>query len=89
VLGLASYRAGQFEDSIRHLRQSLATDPGWAGASLNWPVLALAHSRLGQHEEARRWLGRSRGWLDQAARDLAREPVGLPATSCCTARPRD
>jgi hypothetical protein len=32
---------------------------------LNWLWLALAHQRLGEAEEARRWLGKATVWLDQ------------------------
>jgi hypothetical protein len=53
VLGTAHYRAGQWEVAVERLRQSLATDPNRIGTSLNWPVLALAHYRLGHFEEAR------------------------------------
>lgn len=36
--------------------------------SLNYPVLAMAHHRLGNHEEARRWLERAHWEKGDAAR---------------------
>jgi hypothetical protein len=59
---------------------SLKADPTPGHAVLNWLWLALAHQRLGKAEEARRWLGKARAWLDQY-RDgmpaLAEVEVGL------------
>jgi serine/threonine protein kinase len=58
-LSLAEYRARSFDDAIRHARESLAADPGGetgpAGA-INGALLAMAYHRLGQHDEAKRWL---------------------------------
>jgi hypothetical protein len=34
-------------------------------AVVNWPCLALAEQRIGNSEEARRWLDKATGWLDQ------------------------
>jgi uncharacterized protein HemY len=78
VLGTACYRAGQFDKAAVYLSQSVQTRPAWIGASLNWPVLALAHHRLGHPKEARQWLDKSRGRLEQGKRDIAREPLGFP-----------
>jgi serine/threonine protein kinase/WD40 repeat protein/tetratricopeptide (TPR) repeat protein len=78
VLGLAHYRAGQFEEAVRHCRQSLSTSPEWIGLSLNWPVLALAHQQLGNQDEARKWLEKTRKRLEEVAQEIAKEPVGSP-----------
>jgi tetratricopeptide (TPR) repeat protein len=57
ILGLVCYRSGMFEEAIRRLEDSMRIDPRWP-PFLNWPVLAMAHRRLGHREEARRWLAR-------------------------------
>ena len=47
---------------------------------LNWLWLALADRRLGQAEEARRWLDKAQAWLDQYRDGMparADEEVGL------------
>ena len=47
---------------------------------MNWLWLALAHQRLGKAEEARRWLGKTRAWLDQYRDGMparAEEELGL------------
>ncbi len=78
VLGTAQYRAGQFEEAVRRLNQSLSADLAWEGAYLNWPVLALAHHRLGNDEKARQWLDKTTRRAEQMAQDLNKEPVGFP-----------
>ncbi len=55
VLGLALYRAGRFAEADARLRGSLDVHPGWDFQVLDWLVLAMAHQRLGQPDEARRW----------------------------------
>ena len=60
VLGLAYYRTGEFDRAIQSLEQSIKVDGGWTGSPLNWPVLAMAHHRLGHEREARAWLGKAR-----------------------------
>jgi serine/threonine-protein kinase len=59
VLGLANYRAGRYEDAVRVLGQSTEAAPHWHAVALNWPVLAMAHLRLGHEDEAKRWLDRA------------------------------
>ena len=56
VLGLAYYRAGRHGEAIRSLERSARGGPKWHANALNWPVLAMAHHRLGHREEARRFL---------------------------------
>ena len=52
TLAAALYRAGQFEAAIDRLEQG--TGPTASA------FLALAHHRLGHHDEARRWLNTAR-----------------------------
>jgi tetratricopeptide (TPR) repeat protein len=56
TLALAHYRAGQFEQAVRRLEESMEANPGWAGRVDDWLLLALAHHRLGHAAEVTRWL---------------------------------
>jgi tetratricopeptide (TPR) repeat protein len=58
-------RAGRPRDAIPLLERSLTADGRPGRAVLNWLWLALAYQKLGKAEEARRWLDRAAGWLDQ------------------------
>src|SRR5262249_45249826 len=59
ALGLAHYRAGQYDKAIEQLHKS--AQGSWRANAANWWVLAMAHQRLGHADEARRW-------FDKAAR---------------------
>jgi tetratricopeptide (TPR) repeat protein len=63
--GALAYRAGRYQDAVTHFEQSLKADATPGRAVVNWVWLALAHQRLGQSEEARRWLSKAQAWLDQ------------------------
>lgn len=66
---LAYYRAGQFDQAITHAA---------AGGIMNFPVLAMAHHRLGHAAEARMYLQQSTGqW--QHYSPLARQVDRLQA----------
>jgi serine/threonine-protein kinase len=58
-------RAGSFKEAVPLLQQSLKADGKPGRAVLNRLWLALANHQLGKAEEARRWLGTARAWLDQ------------------------
>jgi hypothetical protein len=64
TLALAHYRAGQFDQVVQGLQKSLQL--GWGGHVLDWLVLAMAHHRLGQEAEARRWMDKAVQWIEQA-----------------------
>jgi serine/threonine-protein kinase len=76
--GALHCRAGRLEEAVDVLHQSLRAD-AWPGhALLNWLWLALAHQRLGETQEARRWLDRATRWLDRFATGMpARAEQGL------------
>jgi WD40 repeat protein len=79
TLGLAHYRAGQWDRALARLEESAAAAP--ENAWRTWPVLALVHHRLGHTAEARRWLERAAERHKEWAR-LRAEPAGgfaLPA----------
>jgi tetratricopeptide (TPR) repeat protein len=59
VLGLALYRAGRYEEAIAKLNESNEAGRSWHARALNWPILAMAHDRLGHADEASRWLARA------------------------------
>jgi tetratricopeptide (TPR) repeat protein len=63
--GALHYRAGRFQAAVLLFEQSLQADSKPGRAVLNWLWLALAQQRLGNSEEARRWLDKSTIWLDQ------------------------
>jgi tetratricopeptide (TPR) repeat protein len=58
TLGGALYRAGRFEEAIRRLEEAIRARGGGRGIPGDWAFLAMAHHRLGNREEARRWLDR-------------------------------
>ena len=60
-LSLAEYRAGRFQGAIHHAHESLEfikTDKAGPFEALNGSILTMAYHRLGQHDEAKRWLAR-------------------------------
>jgi tetratricopeptide (TPR) repeat protein len=58
TLGAALYRAGLFNEAIQRLEQSIQAGGGGQGTDGHWPLLAMAHHRLGNYAESRRWLHR-------------------------------
>jgi tetratricopeptide (TPR) repeat protein len=76
ALGLAHYRAGEFERAIARIEES--DKAGWENG-LNPLVLAMAHHRLGHKEEARRWLEKALQVIDQRTPGQPQAPVGMPA----------
>jgi tetratricopeptide (TPR) repeat protein len=69
LLGIAQYRAGQHEEAIRRLRESLQGKPERPARALSYPVLAMAYHRLGQAAEARQALDTAAETLDRWTRD--------------------
>jgi serine/threonine-protein kinase len=59
ALALAHLRAGQPEKAIERAQEALRVAPSWQ-PWLQWLVLSLAHQRLGDTAEARRWLDKAR-----------------------------
>jgi WD40 repeat protein/Flp pilus assembly protein TadD len=78
ILGALHYRAGQLEPAVRRLNEAMALR-GRNPAPMEWLILAMARQRLGQGVEARQWLDKATGWLDQASRRKAADfERGLP-----------
>jgi tetratricopeptide (TPR) repeat protein len=57
--GAVLYRAGRFREAIRCLKEGMDADRGQGNAH-DWLFLAMAHQRLGETAEARRFLDRLR-----------------------------
>jgi tetratricopeptide (TPR) repeat protein len=86
TLAAALYRAGQYEEATRRLEQEVQARGG-AVVPDDWPLLAMAHHRLGHHNQARQWLARLREhepstdprrfWQELVIRLLFREAEGL------------
>ena len=77
-LGIALYRAGRRDEAVRRFREAEEIHPSWPGLCVDDMFLALAHGRLGQIDEGRRWLEKANRWLAGADRDLAKEKTGFP-----------
>jgi tetratricopeptide (TPR) repeat protein len=83
TLGAALYRAGRFEEAIRHLEESVRRQ----GVPEDWAFLAMTHQCLGHHEEALHWLDRLQArqfsgrpehfWGELQGRILRREAEGV------------
>src|SRR5207244_849060 len=63
TLGVAHYRAGNWEESLAALQKSM--DIGKGGDSFDWFFLAMAHWQLGNKEEARKWYDQAVQWMDK------------------------
>jgi tetratricopeptide (TPR) repeat protein len=55
TLGAALFRADRFEESIERLNSAIRLSKN-GGSWADWVFLAMAHQRLGNAEEARKWL---------------------------------
>jgi serine/threonine protein kinase/tetratricopeptide (TPR) repeat protein len=56
TLGVAQYRDGDFGGAVESLRKAMTLHCG--GDAYDWLFLAMAHWKLGDREEARRWLAK-------------------------------
>jgi hypothetical protein len=72
-LAALRFRAGQFRETVRTAKASLSLDGRPGRAVVNYLWLALAYQKLGNADEARRWLGKAAGWLDQQEGGMPRD----------------
>jgi serine/threonine protein kinase/tetratricopeptide (TPR) repeat protein len=80
VMGLAHYRADQHQQAIACLNGCLEKGPDWQFRVLNWLVLAMAHHRLGQRDQAQRWFTQAQQWIQEETRTETRKGGGpIPA----------
>jgi tetratricopeptide (TPR) repeat protein/serine/threonine protein kinase len=64
-LGWAEYQAGDYKASVASLEKAMTVSrPKPGGGAGQWLVLAMAHWRLGNKDEARRWYDRAARSLD-------------------------
>src|SRR5262249_34744574 len=78
ALALARYRAGQFAEASQRSRESLAADPRWGGATLNWLVLAMAQTRLGHPDDGRLWMQKATQWRAKAVNGTTQDGAVYP-----------
>jgi WD40 repeat protein len=64
TLGVAQYRAGDWNAAIASLRRSMGLRQGGDGS--DWFFLAMAHFRLGHQAEARSWFRKAVAWMDSS-----------------------
>jgi tetratricopeptide (TPR) repeat protein len=57
TLGLAEYRCGRWDAAIAAAEQSMTLQQG--GSALDWFILAMAHARKGDKDEAIRWFDKA------------------------------
>ena len=62
TLGLANYRAGEWNTAIVDLQTSVELR---GGDSNDWFFLAMAHWQLGEKDKAREWYDRAVQWMDK------------------------
>jgi tetratricopeptide (TPR) repeat protein len=63
TLGVAQYRAGDWQAAIAALERSMALQKG--GDACDWLFLAMAHWQLGHREEAQKWYSKAGTWMDK------------------------
>jgi serine/threonine protein kinase/Flp pilus assembly protein TadD len=84
TLGLAHYRAGQFDDAIKHLHSSIAGK--WNANAANWLVLAMAHHGSGRIDEAQQWFNLAVRWMDDRGGNALRSLHELDTLACMVLR---
>ncbi|HEV3339733.1 MAG TPA: hypothetical protein VG125_05235, partial [Pirellulales bacterium] len=75
VLGLAQYRAGQFDEAVQSFTK--AKVDSWRSSDLNWFGLALVHHRLGHADEARQCLDKGIEWLQREGPPSPERPANV------------
>jgi tetratricopeptide (TPR) repeat protein len=78
--GALAYRTGRFQDAVPLFERALDADAKPGVAVSNWLWLALANQRIGKTDDARRWLVKAQGWLDQYSDGMparAEQELGL------------
>jgi tetratricopeptide (TPR) repeat protein len=72
TLGAALYRVGKFQEAVQQLEKAVkAHDNG--GTAEDWHFLAMARHRLGQADEARKWLAKASDWLEKKGPEPPKE----------------
>lgn len=63
LLGLAFYRAGEYELAIQFADRSMKQAPEWSGHVTSWLVIALAHQQLGDSVKMDEWKRKAETWV--------------------------
>lgn len=79
-VGAAHYRAGNYEEAIARLEESLKLHPAWLGRGQNYVVLAMACHQLGRQEEARIWLSKANPSPDEIEQTIGVDKYALAAS---------
>lgn len=74
-LGLAHYRAGDYEKAMAKLEEHLKVDPNWEGIGQDYAVLAMTCHRRGQHDDACVWLKKAKAALENLEKTMEKERV--------------
>ena len=82
TLGAAYYRAGKYKEAINSLQKAITLhDKG--GSPQDYLFLAMAHAKLKQTNDARKWLKKAQLWMDnQQRQELEEELHKVRALSC-------
>jgi hypothetical protein len=89
ALGAALYRAGRVDEAITRLDESVKVSGG-AGAPQDWVFLAMAHHKKGKADDARRWLEKVRGFVNEKrefSNDLVETRILLRETEALLREP--
>jgi len=77
TLGLAYYRAGDYEQAVRHLQEALR-NYAWGNRDIVYPVLALAYHQLGERDKARKALEDSEAAVRRAIKSVFHQWARCP-----------
>jgi tetratricopeptide (TPR) repeat protein len=72
TLGAAHYRAGDCKAAVAALDNSMELRAG--GDALDWFFLAMAHRKLGDTDEARKWFDQAVDWMNKNGPSLKNKP---------------
>jgi tetratricopeptide (TPR) repeat protein len=75
ILGLAQFRAGQFERALQSFMK--ANVEAWGYRDLNWFGMALAHHRLGHPDEAQQCLDKGIQWMERLGPPGPGQPANI------------
>src|SRR5262249_53239156 len=73
TLGAAHYRAGDWKAAVAALDKAVALRQG--GDAFDWLFLAMAHRKLGNHDEAPRSDNQAPQWLEKNQKSLENDKV--------------
>ena len=73
TLGVAHYRAGNWNDAIAALEKSMELNQG--GSGVGWIFLAMAHWRLGKQDQARKHYDQAVRWMEENKEALTKAPM--------------